>query len=46
MKVIDPCNNIPGRKSLMSSKIPKLYEQVKTTLKDSIESARSVFFNK
>lgn len=42
MKVVDPRYNIPGRKSLISSEIPKLYEQVKTKLKDSIESASSV----
>ncbi|XP_048010522.1 uncharacterized protein LOC125244488 [Megalobrama amblycephala] len=47
MKVVDPRYNIPGRKSLISSEIPKLYEQVKTKLKDSIESASSVvFYNK
>lgn len=42
MKVVEPRYKIPGRKSLMSTEIPKLYEQAKTTLKDSLESANSV----
>ncbi|XP_049425257.1 E3 SUMO-protein ligase ZBED1-like [Epinephelus fuscoguttatus] len=42
MKVVDPRYQIPSRKSLMTGEIPKLYEQVKKTLKDSIQSAGSL----
>lgn len=34
--------NIPGRKVLMTSEIPKMYEEVKTALKDSIDSSTRI----
>uniref|UniRef100_A0AAQ5Y0H8 BED-type domain-containing protein n=1 Tax=Amphiprion ocellaris TaxID=80972 RepID=A0AAQ5Y0H8_AMPOC len=39
MKMVDPQYQIPSRKSLMTGVLPKLYAQVRETLKDSIQSA-------